>query len=70
MASATGREISPIAAGIAIAVVLALVVGVGWFWLGRSSGGSTRTEPARPPRLPAGIPPPPQGMIAKPDSAR
>lgn len=57
----TGREVSPRTAAAVIVLLLAVIGGLFWYQFTRPSPGSRSGDgPARPPQLPAHIPPPPQ----------
>lgn len=58
----TGREVSPRTAAAVIVLLLAVIGGLFWYQFTRPSPGSRSGDgPARPPQLPAHIPPPPTG---------
>lgn len=62
------NEISPVMAVVVIVVVVIVAVGIGWLLLGRAERPMS-DKPARPPQLPAHIPPPPRpGPVAVPPS--
>jgi hypothetical protein len=61
-------EISPVMAVVVIVVVVVIAVGIGWMMLGRVDR-PVSDKPARPPQLPAHIPPPPRpGPVAVPSA--